>query len=262
MIAWDSPYGLLVFDRDAIVRAALRTYIETHVAWADPLERLLPTSSVAVWAGDLRRGAFYNDNSCGDYDVVAWTETGVVGLAFAMGFGPLEQFGLSLEAVTGGPDDVRGAVPGLPSELESAFRMAADMLKVTGPNGEKLAGVGFWFHGDRLAGTLFDTLFEDPDLCGALRLVAWGALQDGRLLHFCDAATMAENAAENARRGAGPIEAIVDAVTARALGGPTELMADEIATLLPSTPEPARLLSAQSGLHQVGITWPGLPKLP
>jgi len=262
MISWDSPYGCLVFDRDVIVRAALRAYIETHVAWADPLKRLLPTSSGAVWVGDLQRGAFYNDDGCGDYDVVAWTDTGVVGLAFSMGFGPLEQLGLRLDQVTGGPDDVREAVSGLPSELESAFLMAAGMLKGTGPNGEKLAGVGFWFHGDRFGGTLFDTLFEDPELCGVGRLVCWGALKDGRLPMPCPPDDIAELAAENARRGAGPIEAIVDAVTARALSGPTELTADEIATLVPATPEPARLLSAQWGLHEVGITWPGLPKVP
>jgi len=248
----------LVFDRDAIVRAALRAHIETNLARVDPLERLNPVSYVGSWTGDLQRGAFYNDNIEGDYEVVAWNEAGVVGLAYELGWGPLEQLGLSLDAVTGGPDDVRGAVPGLPAELESAFLMAAGMLNVGPEHGQKDAGVGFWLCGDRVEGSLF----EDSTAGGAIRLVAWGSLRDGRLPYLCDAEDTAAMAAENARRGAAPIEAIVDAVTARALAGPTELTADEIATLLPSPPQPARLLSAQYGLHQVGVTWPGLPALP
>src|SRR5438034_531365 len=44
--------------------------------------------------------------------------------------------------------------------------------------GEKLAGVGFWLCGDRVAGTLFD----DPVDVGARQLAMWGLLQGGRLL--------------------------------------------------------------------------------
>ena len=177
MIARASRFGRLVFDRNAIVRAALRAYVETHLAMVDPLQRhRLAVSDGGDWAGDLLRGAFYNDDGCGDYEVVAWTESGVVGLAFELGFGPIEQLGLSLDAVTGGPDDVRGAVPGLPAELEPAFVMAAGML-ATGEAkddgvvyGERLAGVGFWLHGDRVGGTLFD----NPTFAGVDRLVPWG----------------------------------------------------------------------------------------
>ncbi len=248
----------VVFDRNAIVRAALRAYIEAYLAWADPRTRLLPASCEVMWTGDVRAGAFFNGNGCGDYDVVAWTEAGVVGLAYELGWGPLEQLRLSLDAITRGPEDVRGAVPGLPAELESAFVMAAGMLLAGAKHGEKSAGVGFWLCGERVAGSLF----EDSTAGGALRLVAWGTLREGRLPDMCDAETAAENAAENARRGAAPIEAIVDAVTARALAGPTELTADEIATLLPSPPLPERLLAAQRGLHQVGVTWPGSPEIP
>jgi hypothetical protein len=248
----------VVFDRDAIVRAALRVYIETYLAWADPRMRLLPASCEVMWTGDVRRGSFYNGNGCGDYDVVAWTEAGVVGLAYELGWGPLEQLRLSLDAITRGPEDVRGAVPGLPAELESAFVMAAGMLIKGTEHGEKSAGVGFWLCRERVGGSLF----EDSTAGGALRLVAWGALRDGRLPDMCDTETAAENAAENVRRGAAPIEAIVDAVTARALAGPTELTADEIATLLPSPPQPERLLAAQKGLQQVGVAWPGLPEIP
>ena len=59
-----------------------------------------------------------------------------------------------------------------------------------------------------------------------------------------------------------PIQAIVDAVTARALAGPTELLPDELATLLPTPPKPERLLYAQCMLQKVGITWPGSPEIP
>jgi hypothetical protein len=106
--------GQLAFDRAAIVRAALRAYVEVPLARVDPLGRHHYTvcDSRTDWAGDLQRGAFYNDDGCGAHDVVAWTETGVVGLAYALGWGPIQRLGLPVDAVTGGPDDVRGALPG------------------------------------------------------------------------------------------------------------------------------------------------------
>ncbi|NUQ79412.1 MAG: hypothetical protein HUU21_38370 [Polyangiaceae bacterium] len=56
---------------------------------------------------------------------------------------------------------------------------------------------------------------------------------------------------------AAPIHALSDAVTERALNGPTELTADELDTLLPIPPDPKRLLDAQRMLQKLGITWPG-----
>lgn len=259
------PFGHLVFERDAIVRAARRAYIESLLAKLDPLERhRFAVSFGGVWVGDIQRGAFYNDDGCGDYEVVAWTETGVVGLAYELGWGPIEQLGLSVDEVTGGPDDVRGAVPGLPDELEPAFVTATGML-ATGAGhrkgdvyvvyGERLAGVGFWLYGDRVAGTLFD----DPTACGANRLAAWGLLRGDRLPLACSDRVESFTADPPS---AVPIQAIVDAVTARALTGPTELLPDELATLLPTPPKPERLLYAQRMLQKVGITWPGSPELP
>jgi len=258
MIVRTHPRGRLVFDRDAIVRAALRAYVEVILAHLDPLKRhnFTPCAQ-ADWAGDLQRGAFYNGNGCGAYDVVAWTEAGVVGLAYELGFGPIEQLGLSIDAVTGGPDDVRAALPELPSELELALVMAVSMLGVGPEHGQRDAGVGFWLHGDRVAGTMFD----DPTASGAHRLVAWGALQNGRLPGLFEPETAAF-ASEQARTTAAPIHAIVDAVTARALAGPTELTADELATLVPTPPDPERLLEAQQMLRKVGVTWPGSPEIP
>ncbi len=262
------PFGRLVFEREAIVRAALRAYIELLLAKLDPLERhRFPASFGGVWAGDLRRGAFYNDNRCGDYEVVAWTDAGVVGLAYELGWGPIAQLDLSPNAATGGPDDVRGAVPGLPDELEPAFLTAVGLLDTNeevyrkgegegyGMYKEKMAGVGFWLYGERVAGSLFD----DPTACGASRLAAWGLLQGDRL-------PLARNRRVDPVTtdlpSAVPIQAIVDAVTARALTGPTELSPDELATLLPTPPRPEPLLYAQRMLQKVGITWPGSPELP
>lgn len=260
------PFGRLVFDRDAIVRAALRAYIESLLAKLDPLERhRFPSSFGGVWVGDTRRGAFYNDNRCGDYEVVAWTETGVVGLAYELGWGPIAQLGLSRDEVTGGPDDVRGAVPDLPDDLESAFMRAVGLLdtveevyrkgEVYAVYKEKMAGVGFWLHGDRGAGTLFD----DPTACGASRLAAWGLLRGDRL-PLARGDRVEPLTAD--LPSAVPIQAIVDAVTARALTGRTELLPDELATLLPTPPEPSLLLCTQRMLQEVGITWPGSPELP
>lgn len=261
MIARASRFGRLVFDRDAIVRAALRAYVEAMLAHLDPLKRhRFLAAPVSFWVGDLQHGAFINDNVCGDYEVVAWTESGVVGLAYELGFGPIEQLGLALDAVTGGPDDVRGAVPGLPVELESAFLMAARDLPTGEAKddnvvyGEKMAGVGFWLYGDRVAGTLFD----DPQACGANRLAAWGLLRGDRLPLACsNRVEFREDDPE-----AAPIHAIVDAVTARAFHGPTELLPDELATLLPTPPDPEQLLAVQRKLQRVGITWPGSPEIP
>ena len=245
--------GNLGFDRDAIVRAALRAYVEVILAWVDPLERhQFPACADPNWTGDLQRGAFYNGDGYGNYDVVAWTEAGVVGLTYQLGSGPLEQLGLSVDAVTGGPDDVRGALPGLPAELEPALVLAASMLDV-GPQGEKLAGVGFWLHGNCVAGTLFD----NPRAPGVPELALWGSLGGDRLrlrYHRSRGATIGPKCA--------PIRGLVDAVTSRALTAPTELTTDELATLLPTPPDPEQLLAAQRMLQKVGITWPGSPEIP
>lgn len=159
------------------MRAALRAYVETNLAKLDPLQRHRSAVAFrAAWTGDLQRGALNNDDACGSYEVVAWNEEGVVGLAYEIGWGRIEQFELSVEAVTGGPDDVRGAVPGLPAQLESALVLATSLL-IVGWHGQREAGIGFWLHGDRVEGTLFD----DPDGPGATRLAAWGMLRDYRL---------------------------------------------------------------------------------
>ena len=256
MIERTHPRGRLIFDRDAIVRAALRAYLEA-IFGNFPLKRLsFPACDVPGWTGDLQRGAFYNGDGCGAYDVVAWTEAGVVGLAFELGFGPIEHFGLSVDAVTGGPDDVRGAVPGLPDELEPALVMATRMLE-KGNHGERLAGVGFWLHGDHVAGTLFD----DPTLLGVRKLAAWGLLRGGRLLPVCDPRTAAI-AAEHARTRDALIHALLDAVVDRRMRSPTELTTDELAMLLPAPADREHMLRAQRSLQKVGITWPGSPEIP
>ena len=144
MVVRNHPRGRLVFDRDAIVHAALRAYVEAIVANL-PNSLSFAVSASPDWTGNIQRGAFYNGNGSGDYDVVAWNEAGVVGLAYELGFGPLQQLGLSVDAVTGGPDDVRGALPGLPDELEPALVMAVGMLGV-GPSmgsGMRASASGF-----------------------------------------------------------------------------------------------------------------------
>lgn len=256
-------FGLLSFDRDAIVRAALRGYVEDNVA---TLRHSLATRSIeGVWEGNLQRGLLGNGNGCGDNEVIAWTEEGVVGLAYELGWGPVEQLGMTYETVTGSVEDVRGAVPGLPEELEPAFLMAATRMHTRGDydNGkwytERLAGVGFWLHGDRLGGILFEerkyiTTFGDN------RLAAWGLLQGGRL-PLARSSNRVELLPPDPPRMV-PIQAIIDAVTDRALQGPTEFTPDELATLCPEPPEPKRLAYAQYILNKVGITWPGSPELP
>ena len=260
MIARKHRYGNLVFDRDAIVRAALRAYVEA-IFDGNPLQRLsFKACAVPSWKGDLQRGAFYNGDGCGDYNVVGWTEAGVVGLAYELGWGPIEHLDLPVDAVTGGPDDVRGALPGLPDELEPALVLAADMLGVGPEHGERDAGVGFWLCGDRVAGTLFD----DPVDVGARQLAMWGLLRGGRLLPMLSLSPHPQNRAalgEAGRRDAA-LHAFIDTVVDRRLGGPTELTTEEIEMLFPTPPDPERLLGVQRMLQQVGITWPGSPELP
>lgn len=249
-------FGHLVFDRDAIVHGALRAYVESFIAKL-PNCLGMPAVELARWTGDLQRGALLNDNGCGDYEVVAWIEAGVIGLAYDIGSGPIDQLGLAIDEVTGGPDDVRGAIADLPEEMEPAFVRAVGMLGV-GNHGEKLAGAGFWICGDRVGGTLF--VFDDLySAHGVDRLAAWGKLRRDRLPHACGGNEFHFHSDEPA---AAPIHAIVDAVTDRALRGPTELTANELATLVVGPPDPEQLLAVQRSLQQVGITWPGSPKLP
>jgi hypothetical protein len=252
------PHGYLGFDHDPIVRAALRAYLEAVLSQLDPLVRHKFTACVVPgWTGDVRRGAFFNGNGRGDYDVIGWTEAGIVGLTYERGYGPLEQLGLSASQVTGGPDDVRGALPGLPAELEPALEMAAGLLDV-GAHGERLAGVGFWLYGHRVEGTLFD----HPKAPGAFRLACWGELRyGGRLIRVYEPEIVAlmQKVSFNVVE---PIEALADAVADRAFAGPTELTTDELALLLPTPPDPSRLLDAQRMLQKVGITWPGSPEIP
>ena len=263
MIARKHRYGHLVFDRDAIVRAALRAYVEAivHDSRDGRLRLSFATCDYPGWTGDLTRGAFYNDSGGGDYDVVGWTEAGVVGFAYELGFGPLKELGLSADAVTGGPNDVIAAVPGLPPALETAFELAVGMLTV-GSHGEKLAGVGFWLCGDQVGGTFFD----DPTPCGAERLAMWGLLRGGRLLsgrYRSSRPDIRATLAERDRKEA-PIHALIDAVVDRAVKGPTELTPAELEALLyPLTMPPLnRVRNAQRMLVKVGITWPGSPPIP
>jgi hypothetical protein len=256
-------FGRLVFDRDAIVRAALRAYVETSLYGIARFD--FPASRFADWTGDLQRGALVNFVGCLDYEVVAWTEVGVVGLALGAGQGPIQQLGLSVDAVTGGPDDVRGAVPGLPEELEPALVLATGMLDVGPDHGERWAGVGFWLYGDRGGGTLFAV--HDPTLAwGAHRLAAWGLLHNGRLLPLCCEASPyprpGKIVVNHARPQDVPAHAIMDAVVDRRLKGPTEITASELETLLLPASKPERLLGAQRRLQGVGITWPGSPEIP
>lgn len=255
-------FGRLVFDRDAIQRAALRAYVESMVAGL-PNGPGYEVFTEAYWKGDVQQGALFNQDGCGGNDVVAWTDAGVVCLAYELGFGPIAQLGMTPDTVTGGPDDVRGAVPGLPAELELAFQMAASMLGTRSDlcNGkwcsEKLAGVGFWLCGDQVAGTLFD----QPRSAGVEKLVPWGMLQNGRL-PFWVLGELAPFATERARTRDAPLHAIIDAVTDRALKGPTEFTTDEIASLIPKPADPEQLLAIQRRLKEVGITWPGSPEVP
>lgn len=266
MVTRTTPFGHLEFDRDAIVRAALRAYVEGYIALL-PNCLSFPAADGGVWWGNLQRGILYNGDGCGNEEVIAWTEAGVVGLAYELGAGPIEQLGLTPETVTGGPDDVRGAVPGLPTELEPVFLMAAGKLHKRADlhNGElyveRLAGVGFWLHGDQVGGLLFD----DPRALGGNRLAAWGLLHNGRLLplscetfHYPEPGLIVVN---HARPQDLPLHAIIDAVTNRALKGPTEFCLDELATICPTPPDPQRLLHARYCLQKVGITWPGLPEV-
>lgn len=267
MVTRVTVFGHLDFDRDAIVRAALRAHVERVVARFPNCLSFTAVTAGSYWTGDLQRGTFYNDDGSGCYEVIAWTEAGVVGLAHELGWGPISQLGMTPETVTGGVEDVRGAVPGLPVELEPAFQMAAGKLETRADvqNGvfyrERLAGVGFWLYGDRVGGLLFD----DQQALGGNRLAAWGLLHNGRLLplacelfNYSHPGPVVEN---HARPQDLPLHALIDAVTDRALKGPTEFTLDELATICPTLPDPKRRLEAQRALQQVGITWPGSPEI-
>lgn len=261
MVTRTTPFGRLTFDREAIIHTALRGLVEDLVfkLWDGLGMRSIYNG---VWTGNLQRGTVANFDGSGSNEVIAWTELGVVGLGYELGAGPVEQLGVAPETLTGGPDDVRGAVPGLPPELEPAFLMAVNGLYIgeflhnEKFYDERMAGVGFWLLGDRFG----DSFFMGRILAnGADRLAAWGSLRGNRLPRvWCgqvehwppDPPLMV------------PIQAIIDAVTNRAMKGPTEFTVEELATLFPTPPDPEKLLDAQRSLQRFGITWPGSPSIP
>ncbi|MDI3289430.1 hypothetical protein [Polyangium sp. 15x6] len=252
-------FGRLVFDRDAIVRAAVRAYVESSLHGIARFA--FPAYDLTVWRGNVERGALFHLRSWVDYVVVAWTEAGIVGLAYD-GCGPMQHCALSIDAVTGGPDDVRWALPGLPEELEPALVLATSLLGVGCDHGERDVGGGFWLHGDRMGGRFF----EDPENCGGHWLAAWGLLHNGRLLPLCCEASShprpGKVVVNHARPQDAPAHAIMDAVVDRRLKGPTEFTPAELETLLYPAPDPKRVLDAQHSLQEVGITWPGSPEIP
>lgn len=91
--------------------------------------------------------------------------------------------------------------------------------------------------------------------------VNWGKLHRSRLWMWWNRDHV-ETAQELERTIAAPIHAIIDAVTSRALLGPTELTLDELATLCPTPPNLKQLVAVQRRLQKVGITWPGSPEIP
>lgn len=93
------------FDRDSIVRAALRAYIEASLYSVGRLS--FPPCDCGQWDGDFECGALLNFSHAPSYNVVAWNEFGAVGLGFEAWCGPLELFDLAMDATTNGPDDVR-----------------------------------------------------------------------------------------------------------------------------------------------------------
>jgi len=242
-------YRRFYVDQGAIVHAALRAYIENVLAWLDPLDRHpLAASFVPRFTGDLKQGAFRNGDEHGSYEVLAWSAAGVVGLAYERGYGPIEHLELPIEAVKGGPEDVFIALTELPAELFPTLEMAAGLLDV-GTHGEKLASVGFWLHGELAGGSFYEYYIQQ----GKDRLRAWGRLQGGRLRRWYQGSYVMDLG----RTKAEPIQALADALTDRALKGPTKLLPNELATLLPKPPDPERLRDAQHKLEKVGIAWPG-----
>lgn len=240
------------FDRDSIVHVAVRAYIEASLYEVSHLSTI-PCNS-GWWEGDFDNGAFFDASHSPDYNLVAWNEVGVVGLSYELGCGPIENRDLSPDAVTGGPDDVRGAVPDLPDELEPVFLRAVGLLW-PGYRKERLAGVGFWVLGDQAGGSFFSAT---EWICGAFALAAWGLLKNCRLRRTCGDAFHDEP--EQPEEG--PIQEVIEALLERLEEGPTELTAAELEIVLRPDPDPKKLLDAQRDLQKVGITWPGSPELP
>jgi hypothetical protein len=244
-----NPEYRTYLDRDSIIRAALRAYIESVFAKVDPLNRH-PFAALFTprWTGDLKQGAFRSTDESGSYEVLAWSEAGVVGLAYEKGYGPVEHLELPITDVKGSLDDVRIAVTEMPRDLEPTLVMAVGLLDI-GAHGEKLASVGYWLHGELVGGSLYEYYHQK----GKDRLRAWGRLKKGQLRRWYQNSYVLDLG----RTKAAPIQALVDALTERALVGPTELTADEIAILLPTPPDPEKWQTARQMLQLVGIAWAG-----
>lgn len=154
MVERQHYYGRLVFDRDAIVRAALRAYVELRLTRLDPRKRVpFTSSSGAEWEGDVQRGAIYNDDGQGGYEVVAWNEAGVVGLACHLG-----------------------------RATSNVVRVDGNLISIDATE----AGICFGdgkvnpdrdLHGISGAGVF--------DMAGTLRAIVWGGARDPKLVYAC-----------------------------------------------------------------------------
>lgn len=259
MPTWHDSVGPLTFDRDALTAAALHAFIESALTRLDPHRRLpFHGHAESTWDGDLQHGAVFLGNGQGDYQVLGWNPAGVVGFAFELGFGPQEEFGLEPDAITGGPDDVRHAVAGLPAALDSALvKASAQLLTDDSRLGERLASVGFWVDANEVGGSLFD----EPEHPGARVLRGWGLLESGVAPGSARDAN-AEIASAQALESASLVK-VIDDVFARARLGPTELTTEELEVVFEGPPPHAdELVPARRALAQAGITWPGSPPIP
>jgi len=104
-------------------------------------------------------------------------------------------------------------------------------------------------------------LFDNPKAPGGFRLACWGEIRLGRLDRVYDPEIVARIKSASFHSIAA-IKALADAVADRAFAGPTELKPEELALLLPTPPDPERLLDAQRMLQKVRVTWPGSPEIP
>lgn len=238
----------LHFDTREIVDGAIVSYLVSLVAWAFDGSGLWNVWHEIDLVGDRTSGSLDFGDGEGNSGVLAWEGDNLVAFEFQLGFGPIEE--ADLTDVTGGPEDVRALLPGLPDELEPLFQRAARRLR-PGSEGELSASAGLWLTRDDVGCSVFER--RDSPVPGEA-ILRWG-MGGGP---GANPASDSDEEGSDDEESSGDVGAPLVALFARLLPRlPVELSADEAALIVGAgKPRSGRIEELKKAFGAVGIRWP------
>lgn len=236
------------FDPDTIIAGAIGSALLVAVARAFEDSSVPGTWVECDLSGDRSKGSFVGGDGEGNVSVLAWEGRALVAFEYRLGFGPAQQLDRSPDALTRGPEDVRGFVPGMPAELEGVFQRAAALLR-DGPDGAPAASAGLWVTPESIGCSVFGA---NDDYVPGREILRWGVGPDDEI---CDDESVDDAAGAAAATRA---EAVIDDLASRAGPGRTTLTKEEAAAILAtgSAPRSGGLERMKSLFAAVGFDWP------